>query len=389
MKLAHRVSNIQPFHVMALLARAKHLQSQGHDVIHLEVGEPDFDTPAPIVEAGIEALRQGKTHYTPALGLPELREAIARYYGERFGVDIAPGRVVITPGASGALGLVTAALFNPVDRVMLADPGYPCNSNFLHLIGARPQWVATGEETRFQLTAALAERHWRDDTSGVLVASPSNPTGTLLSLQELGDLHEVTREREGALLVDEIYQGLTYGAESETALALTHASEDVVVINSFSKFFGMTGWRLGWIVAPETLVPTLDKLAQNFYLAAPTPSQYAALAAFTPDCLGILEKRRNELRARRDYLLEALPELGFRIPVIPEGAFYIYSDVSALTDDSFAFCEDLLEKTHVAVTPGKDFGYDHCKRYLRIAYTAPIPRLQEAVARIASHLQKG
>lgn len=389
MKLAQRVSNIQPFHVMALLARAKHLQAQGYDVIHMEVGEPDFDTPAPIVAAGIEALKQGKTHYTPAAGLPILREVIARYYGERFGVDVSPERVLITTGASGALGLVTAALFNPTDRVMLADPGYPCNSNFLHLIGARPQCVPTGVETRFQLTAALAEMHWKDDTAGVLVASPSNPTGTLLDLQALGDLHEVTRERDAVLLVDEIYQGLTYGVESATALSLPHAGEDVVVINSFSKYFGMTGWRLGWVVAPETLVPALDKLAQNFYLAAPTPSQYAALAAFTPETMTLLEARRNELHARRDYLLQALPALGFSIPVVPDGAFYIYCDVSALTTDSFAFCEDLLEKAYVAVTPGKDFGQQDAGRYLRIAYTAPIPRLQEAVARIASHLQKG
>lgn len=387
MKLAQRVSNIQPFHVMALLARAKNLQAQGYDVIHLEVGEPDFDTPAPIIAAGIEALRQGKTHYTPAAGLPILREVIARYYGERFDVDLSPSRVLITPGASGALGLVTAAFFNPTDRVMLADPGYPCNSNFLHLIGARPQWVRTGSETRFQLTALLADTHWKDDTAGVLVASPSNPTGTLLSLQELRDLHEVARERDAALLVDEIYQGLTYGIESETALTLSHANEDVVVINSFSKYFGMTGWRLGWLVAPENVVPALDKMAQNFYLAAPTPSQYAALAAFTPDTMAILDARRNELCARRDYLLQALPALGFHIPVVPEGAFYIYCDVSSLTNDSFAFCQDLLEKAYVAVTPGRDFGHDGCERYLRIAYTAPIPRLQEAVARIASHLQ--
>lgn len=389
MKLAHRVSNIQPFHVMALLARAKQLQAQGHDVIHLEVGEPDFHTPEPIINAGIEALKQGKTHYTPATGLPVLRETIARYYEERFGVALDADRIVITPGASGALGLVTAALFNPTDRVMLADPGYPCNSNFLHLIGARPQWVATGADTRFQLTASLAESHWKDDTAGAWVATPSNPTGTLLSLQALGDLHEVVRERDGALLVDEIYQGLTYGVDSVTAVALPHASDDVVVINSFSKYFGMTGWRLGWIVAPPALVPVLDKLAQNFYLAAPTPSQYAALAAFTPETLGILDARRNELHARRDYLLQALPALGFKIPVVPEGAFYIYCDVSALTQDSFTFCQNLLEQAYVAVTPGKDFGHQGCERYLRIAYTAPIPRLQEAVARIASHLQKG
>lgn len=388
MRLAHRVSDIQPFHVMALLARAKHLQAQGYDVIHLEVGEPDFDTPAPMVNAGIEALKQGKTHYTPAAGLPALREVIANYYGERFGVKVAPEQVLVTPGASGALGLVTAALFNPMDRVMLADPGYPCNSNFLHLIGARPQWVATGVDSRFQLTAALAEAHWKDDTVGALVATPSNPTGTLLTLQELGDLHEVVREREGVMLVDEIYQGLTYDAESVTALALPHAGDDVVIINSFSKYFGMTGWRLGWIVAPPALVPALDKLAQNFYLAAPTPSQYAALAAFTPEAQAILESQRNELHARRDYMLQALPALGFRIPVVPKGAFYIYCDVSALTKDSFALCEQLLEQAYVAVTPGRDFGHRDSERYLRIAYTAPIPRLQEAVARIASHLGK-
>lgn len=386
MKLAHRLSDIQPFHVMALLDRAKNLQSQGHDVIHLEVGEPDFETPAPIVAAGIKALQEGKTHYTAATGLPALREAIARYYGTRFDIDIAPQRIVITPGASGALGLVTGLLFNPTDRVMLADPGYPCNSNFLHLIGARPQWVPTGVNERFQLTAALAEEHWKDDTAGALVASPSNPTGTLLSLEELRELHEVTREREAALLVDEIYQGLTYGAPSCTALALPHAGEDVIVINSFSKYFGMTGWRLGWIVAPEDCVAALDKMAQNFYLAAPTPSQYAALAAFTPETLALLENRRNEMCARRDYLLAALPSLGFKVPVIPEGAFYVYCDVSSITQDSFAFCLDLLDKVHVAVTPGKDFGHQNSQCYLRIAYTAPVPRLQEAVERIADYL---
>lgn len=388
MKLAQRVSSIQPFHVMALLERAKILQSQGHDVIHLEVGEPDFATPEPIVAAGLEALRQGRTHYTAATGLPALREAIARYYGERFGVDLAPGRVVVTPGASGALGLVTGLLFNPTDRVMLADPGYPCNSNFLHLIGARPQWVATGVAERFQLTAALAEQHWKDDTAGVLLATPSNPTGTLLDAQALRDLHEVTRERDGAFLVDEIYQGLTYGVESVTALSLPHANEDIVVINSFSKYFGMTGWRLGWLVAPEAVVPELDKMAQNFYLAAPTLSQYAALAAFTAETQAILAARRNEMHARRDYLLQALPALGIKVPVMPEGAFYVYCDVSDLTGNSYAFCQDLLEQAYVAVTPGKDFGHQQSERYVRFAYTAPIPRLQEAMARIASHLNK-
>ncbi|CBL44011.1 aminotransferase class-I [gamma proteobacterium HdN1] len=387
MKIAHRVADIQPFHVMALLARARSLQEQGYDVIHLEVGEPDFDTPAPIVAAGVEALHRGKTHYTPATGLPILREVIAEYYSERFGVDVSPQRIVVTTGASGALSLVTAALFNPTDRVMLADPGYPCNSHFLRLIGARSQWVATDAEARFQLSAAAAVEHWRDDTAGILVATPSNPTGTLLSLAELHDLHEVVRERGGVLIVDEIYQGLTYGVESCTALSLPRAEQDIVVINSFSKYFGMTGWRLGWIVAPQDLVPALDKLAQNFYLAPPTPSQYAALAAFTPSTLAILDERRNELHKRRDYLLKALPALGFKIPVIPEGAFYLYCDISELGDDSFALCEALLEQAHVAVTPGKDFGFRDAARYLRIAYTAPIPRLQEAVARIARHLK--
>lgn len=388
-RIASRMNDIEPFHVMALLGRAKALQAAGHDVIHLEIGEPDFPTPAPILAAGIQALELGLTHYTAAAGLPALRAAIAGHYARRFGVDVTPARIIVTPGASGALGLVTGLLFNPGDQVMLADPGYPCNAHFLRLINAVPQRIACGPEAAFQLDAAAVSRHWQASTRGVLVATPSNPTGTLITAAGLDALHGAVRVREGVLIVDEIYQGLTYGAESVTALALPGADEDVFVINSFSKYFGMTGWRVGWIVAPEWAIEPLERMAQNFFLAATTPSQHAALAAFLPETTVILEQRRNEMRDRRDCLLSALPALGFSVPVVPEGAFYLYCDVSAVTDDSFGFCERLLESAHVAVTPGRDFAGQDARRYLRIAYTAPVSRLQEAVARIAAFMAGG
>lgn len=385
-RIASRMNDIQPFHVMALLGRAKALQAAGHDVIHLEIGEPDFPAPAPVLAAGIRALEQGLTHYTPAAGLTALRAAIAGHYARRFGVEVSPSRILVTPGASGALGLVTGLLFNPGEQVMLADPGYPCNAHFLRLINAVPQRITCGPDVAFQLDAAAVSEHWEPATRGVLVATPSNPTGTLIPASGLAALHAAVRERDGVLIVDEIYQGLTYGSESVTALALPGADEDVFVINSFSKYFGMTGWRVGWIVAPEWAVEPLERMAQNFFLAAATPSQHAALAAFLPETTDILEQRRNEMRDRRDFLLSALPALGFSVPVVPEGAFYLYCDVSAVTDDSFRFCERLLESAHVAVTPGRDFACHDAGRYLRIAYTAPVARLQEAVARMASFM---
>lgn len=375
---------IEPFHVMALLARANELQAEGHDVIHLEIGEPDFTTAAPIVEAGQAALAAGHTRYTAARGLPELRRAIAGFYGQRYGLDIDPERILITPGGSGALLLASSLLVDPGRHWLLADPGYPCNRHFLRLVEGAAQLVPVGPETRYQLTPHLVERHWDAQSVGALVASPANPTGTLLHRDELAALSDSLRGLGGHLVVDEIYHGLTYDVDATSVLEV---DDDAFVLNSFSKYFGMTGWRLGWLVAPREAVPELEKLAQNLYISAPSMAQHAALACFREDTLAILEARRAEFARRRDYLLPALRELGFGIAVEPEGAFYLYADVSAFTQDAYAFCQHFIETEHVAFTPGLDFGRHLAGQHVRFAYTQSLPRLEEAVARIARGLQ--
>ncbi len=375
---ADRMKKIRPFHVMELLARARELEAQGRSIVHMEVGEPDFTTPEPIIEAGRQALADGRTHYTPAMGLPMLRKAIAGHY-QQYGLDIDPGRVVVTPGASGALQLLMSVLIDPGDGVLLADPGYPCNRNFVHLVGGEPQSLEVGADTGYQLSAALIEQNWQGNTRAVMVASPSNPTGTMLSRKELREIYQVVQQHAGFLIVDEIYQGLIYGAEGHTALEI---GDDLFVINSFSKYYGMTGWRLGWLVAPSDKIDLIDRLAQNIFLAAPTPAQHAALAAFSDHTIEILEQRREIFRQRRDYLLPALEDLGFRVSVKPRGAFYLYADCSQHTDDSAAFAHDLLEQMGVAVTPGMDFGENAPERHLRFAYTTDMQQLQEGVRRI-------
>ena len=375
---------IEPFHVMALLARANELQAAGHDVIHLEIGEPDFTTAAPIVAAGQAALAAGETRYTAARGLPQLREAISGFYQQRYKLDIDPQRILITPGGSGALLLTSSLLVDPGKHWLLADPGYPCNRHFLRLVEGAAQLVPVGPEVRYQLTADLVERYWDQDSVGALVASPANPTGTLLSRDELAALSAAINARNGHLVVDEIYHGLTYGCDATSVLEV---DDSAFVLNSFSKYFGMTGWRLGWLVAPAQAVADLEKLAQNLYISAPTMAQHAALACFEPQTLSILEERRAEFGRRRDFLLPALRELGFGIAVEPEGAFYLYADISALGGDAFAFCRHFLETEHVAFTPGLDFGRHQASHHVRFAYTQSLPRLQEAVERIARGLK--
>ena len=375
---------IEPFHVMALLARANELQAAGHDVIHLEIGEPDFTTAEPIVRAGQVALGAGHTRYTAARGLPQLREAIARFYADRYRLSIDPERILITPGGSGALLLATSLLVDPGKHWLLADPGYPCNRHFLRLVEGAAQLVPVGPEVRYQLTPELVERFWSSDSVGALVASPANPTGTLLERDELGALSQALKQRGGHLVVDEIYHGLTYGCEAASVLEV---DDEAFVLNSFSKYFGMTGWRLGWLVAPPAAVGELEKLAQNLYISAPSMAQHAALACFEPETLAILEQRRGEFAARRDYLLPALRELGFRIAVEPQGAFYLYADISAFGGDAFAFCRHFLETEHVAFTPGIDFGRYQADQHVRFAYTQSLPRLQQAVERIARGLK--
>jgi aspartate/methionine/tyrosine aminotransferase len=383
--LARRMADIQPFYVMDLLARARALEAAGRDIVHMEIGEPDFDTPAPIREAAKRALDAGHTHYTPAVGLPALREAISGFYREQFDAEVAPERIVVTPGASGALLLALGVLLDPGDEILMADPGYPCNRHFARLVEGKAVGVPVGPATGYQLDAELLQAHWGDHSVAALLASPANPTGTVVPRDSLQAMAAVAAARGGRLLVDEIYQGLIYEGQGHSAVSV---SEELFVINSFSKYFCMTGWRLGWLVAPQAYVRELDKLAQNVFLAAPTVSQYAALAAFAPETRAVLEAQREDFRRRRDFLLPALRELGFEIPVTPQGAFYLYADCSRFTDDSYAFAQELLEQAGVAVTPGRDFGANAPERHLRFAYTTSLERLQEGVQRLANFLTK-
>ena len=377
--LARRMDAIAPFHVMDIIARTHVLEAQGRSIIHMEVGEPDFVTAEPIVAAGRRALAAGRTRYTASAGIRELREAIAGHYQDRYGLSVPLERILVTPGASGALQLATGVLINPGEQVLMADPGYPCNRHFVRLVEGEPLGIAVDAVSGYQLTPGLVERHWTSKTVAVLLASPSNPTGTLVPRDALEGILEIVAERGGRVIMDEIYHGLIYDAETTSALAL---SDQVFVVNSFSKYFGMTGWRLGWLVAPEGYVREAEKLAQNLFLAASTPAQYAALAAFTPDALEICESRRLEFQARRDFLLPALRDLGFSIPIKPQGAFYLYADCSRFSEDSFQFAMSILEETGVAITPGIDFGQHRAERHVRFAYTNSLENLAEGVERL-------
>lgn len=383
MHLSRRALDIQPFHVMELLRRARELEAEGRDIIHMEVGEPDFPTPQPIIDAATRFLAGGDVHYTGAMGLPQLREAISRFYRERFGAEVPPHRIAITPGASGALMLALAATTDPGDEWLLPDPSYPCNRQLIRAFEGIAKPLPVDADARFQPTSEHVRAAWSPRTRGLMVATPSNPTGTLLSQSELTALRTEVIQRKGALIVDEIYQGLTYGVESSTALS---HMDDVFVVNSFSKYFGMTGWRLGWLVAPESHVRVIEKLAQHFFIAASTPAQHAALAAFEPGTLDMLEARRAEFAERRATLLPGLRKLGFEVATEPQGAFYIYADVSRLCDDSETLARRFIEEAGVATTPGLDFGEHHPRRFLRIAYTTSQRRLIEAVERLASVL---
>ncbi|MCC7485007.1 MAG: pyridoxal phosphate-dependent aminotransferase [Burkholderiales bacterium] len=383
---SRRAREIGQFHVMALLARAKELEAQGRSIVHMEIGEPDFPTARPIVEAGIRALEAGRTSYTAATGLPELRRAIAGFYRARYGLAVPAERIVITTGGSAALLLACAALVDPGDEVLLADPGYPCNRQFVRVMEGVPRAVPVDAAVEYQVTPGLLERHWTPRTRAVLIATPSNPTGTLVAAERLAAMAAIAGTRGGALIVDETYHGLVYEDACASAAGLPG---DVFAVNSFSKYFGMTGWRLGWLVVPERHLAAVERLAQNVYLAPPTPAQYAALAAFEPGTVALLDKRRDAFRARRDYLVPALRALGFEIPVAPRGAFYVYAGCPDGVADSFAFSRELLEEAGVAVTPGADFGANAPQRHVRFAYTNCLEKLAEGVARIAAFLDTG
>lgn len=382
--LAQRAQAIPPFYVMDILARAQALQSEGRDIIHMEVGEPDFPCPEPVLAAAREFLGQADVRYTPAAGLPALREAIATHYARDLGATVAPERIVITAGASAALLLALAALTNPGDEWLLSDPGYPCNRQFVQAFNGVARMIEVDAASRYQPTPAQLATHWNARTRGLLVATPSNPTGTLLSPAELEALGKAVRERGGSFLVDEIYQGLTYGRAASTVLA--HDPE-AFVINSFSKYFGMTGWRLGWLVVPEGYARAVEMLAQHLYIAPSTPAQHAALAALSLDTRALLEARRAEFDQRRQTLVSGLRKLGFTIGAEPEGAFYVYAGLPEGHRDSMRFATDLLEQAGVALTPGLDFGAHRAEQHVRVAYTTSVERIEEALARMGRMLQ--
>ncbi|MGV6806772.1 MAG: aminotransferase class I/II-fold pyridoxal phosphate-dependent enzyme [bacterium] len=389
-KMADRTTDLTPFKVVNFLEAAARMQAEGRDIIRMETGEPLFDTPAPVQQAAIRSLEEHRTRYTPACGIQPLREAIADQYERTRNLTIDPARIVVTTGSSAALGLLCDLLFNPGDGVLLSDPGYPCNANFLRRAGAEPQFVPVQAENHYQLTGELLDAHWRENTRGTIIASPANPTGEIISRHTLEDLWRIVDRRDGVLLSDEIYHGLSYTegdcADSDGEVCALEISDDAFVINSFSKYFGMTGWRVGWLVAPHAYLERINIMAQNFYISPPALAQHAALAALRPESIEIFEQRRDIFRERRDFLVPALRDIGFTIPQMPGGAFYVYAGIENFSDDCEAFCWRLLEDVGVSCTPGTDFGHYQANRFVRFSYTEPLVRLEEAVDRLQKAL---
>ncbi|MFF4657894.1 pyridoxal phosphate-dependent aminotransferase [Streptomyces sp. NPDC001381] len=383
MRISQRAQSIAPFYAMEFGKQAAALEAEGHHVVKLSLGEPDFGAPPAVLTAMRAAMDGRPLTYTAALGLPALRRAIAGFYGERHGVEVDPARVVVTAGASAALVLAAAALVDDGDEVLIADPSYPCNRQIMESFGARVTLVPTTAASRFQLDAASVGSYWTDRTRGVMVATPSNPTGTSVPAAELTALCDLARERDAWRIVDEIY--LDLGDHDDTGRpprsALSH-DPGAVVINSFSKYFGMTGWRLGWCVVPEALVPALERLAQNYFLCASAPAQHAALACFTPESLAVCEDRRAEFAERRALVLDGLERIGLPVPVPPDGAFYVYFDVSGTGLTSWEFCARALREAHVALTPGRDFGVSTAESHVRLSYAASAGELREGIARL-------
>lgn len=378
-KPAKRMQQMSPFYVMDLLARAKQLEQSGRSIIHMEVGEPDFPTPRLMVEAASKALANAQIKYTPAAGLFELRERITEHYWQQYQLKISVQRVFVTPGASGALMLAMAMLVDADDQILLPDPCYPCNRNFIRLFDGRPVLIPVDGSSNYQITAQLLQHHWNEATRGIIVASPSNPTGTMLSGEQLQAVITSVEGLNGWIVSDEIYHGLVYQTTAHSALEF---SDQVLVINSFSKYFGMTGWRLGWLVVPEALIESAEKLAQNLFISASSIAQAAAIHAFDTDNRQLLEQRRLDFHKRRDFLYHTLQEFGFRIENKPQGAFYLYAGCEKFTNDSDAFASDLLEKAGVAVTPGRDFGEHQPSTHLRFAYTTSLEKLRSGAERI-------
>jgi len=382
-----RIDLIEPFRVMQLLERARQMEAAGRHVVHMEIGEPDFPTPVPVLEAARQRLDAGQNFYTPSGGAPELQQALSDWYADRYGLHISPEKILITPGTSGAFSLIYAVLLEEGESVLLPDPGYPCQRNFIRLAGGEPVNIPVGPETRYHLSAGMVEDNWKAGTRAALVINPSNPTGTLIDQVELTRMAAACAERGGWLISDEIYHGLTYGVNPPCALQCCDAggsAESIIVVNGFSKRWAMTGWRIGWVIMPDGLLDAARRVMQNIFIAAPTLSQYAGIAALGAE--REVEAMRAAYDERRRYLLAALPPLGFDIVVEPQGAFYIYADVSRLTDDSRTFCWNLLENAGVAITPGEDFGAYRAAQHVRFSYATGMDELREGVRRIAHSL---
>jgi aspartate/methionine/tyrosine aminotransferase len=397
MQLARRLDHIEPFYVMefakAAFALAESaacdLAQGGRPMIFLNIGEPDFTAPTLVREASERAVRDGRTQYTQATGMPVLRERISAWYAERFGLQIAPHRIIVTAGASAALQLACLALVDRDDEVLLPDPSYPCNRHFVAAAEGVPVLLPASAEDRFQLSAASVEAAWSARTRGVLLASPSNPTGTSIDPLEMRRIVELVRARGGFTIVDEIYLGLSFD-ERYGSSALMHArgSDDALIsVNSFSKYFSMTGWRLGWLVVPAALVAPIEKLAQNLYICPSTIAQHAGIACFEPGSIAEYERRRSEFRQRRDVLVPALNAMGLTVPVMPDGAFYAWADCSAHSADSWAFCEKVMREAHVAMTPGRDFGRHGSERFVRLSFASSMAQLREAIERLGKVLR--
>lgn len=383
--LSTRAQATRPFYVMELLARAAAREPLKGPSVSMVVGEPDFPPPPPVVRAAQQALAQGNIHYTHALGMPELREAIAADYQRRDDLQIGTDRIAVTAGASGGLLLVMAALLNPGDEVLMPDPSYPCNREFVSAMGGVVKTIAVDAATGFQPTVDAVQQAWGPRTRALLVASPANPTGTMIGADQAQALAHAVRGLGGVMIVDEIYQRLVFDDQPKSLLSL---GEDVISINSFSKTFSMTGWRLGWVVAPAEMIAAIERLSQNLFISTSSLSQRAALAAFEPESLAVAEAYRQKFREQGQYLLTELQRLGFRLPAAPDGAFYGYCDVSALTADSYQFCIDLCDQVGVLMTPGRDFGDHHAERYVRVSYTKPLSVLQDGVERLQRFLEK-
>ncbi len=394
-RTASRLDHIEPFYVMECAKAAEVLARSaacdpaqgGEPMVFLNIGEPDFTAAPAVNEAASLCLSRGRTQYTQATGLPALRQRLSGWYAQRFGLQIDPVRIVVTAGASGALQLACLALFEPGDEVLMPDPSYPCNRHFVASVGAKARLLPTTAATRFQPSAAAVAAAWGEHTRGVLLASPSNPTGTSIAPAELATIAQTVRQHQGVMLVDEIYLGLGYDAAfADSALSL---GSDIISINSFSKYFGMTGWRLGWMVLPEELVAPVERLAQNLYICASSVAQHAALACFEPASMALYEQRRGEFQRRRDFVVRALNELGLTVSVPPDGAFYAWFDCSAYNPSSWDFCAQVLTDAHVALTPGRDFGPAFADSHVRLSFASSMPELQTAMQRLRRVLKSG